>query len=197
MRIAVGLGLTFLLAGTAAVAIPLVQSLGDPARTAAGTTRAVPPAPAPQPSPAASEAMIAFACPVDPQDHDYCRRAADDMIRRTPLTDAQRADADRASEQVLAVLPDGARGSRCSTDRPGALCRLEVSPPSSSEVRQALTAAGYRDALVRVARPDDPAPRGSVLVAVPAGAACVVIHHNGYPHRTVAGRLPDGSCLSG
>jgi hypothetical protein len=130
VRIAVGLGLTFLLAGTAAVAIPLVQSLGDPARTAAGTTRAVPPAPAPQPSPAASEAMI-------------------------------------------------------------------VSPPSSSEVRQALTGAGYRDALVRVARPDDPAPRGSVLVAVPAGAACVVIHHNGYPHRTVAGRLPDGSCLSG
>jgi hypothetical protein len=46
-----------------------------------------------------------------------------------------------------------------------------------------------------VARADDPAPRGSILIVLPVGAACVVIHHDGDPQRTIGGRLPDGRCF--
>ena len=75
-------------------------------------------------------------------------------------------------------------------------CSVEILPPSVRQVRTALGKAGHRTAVIRTARSDDPAPVGSVLVAVPTGRECILLFAEGGASRSwVAGRLPGGRCL--
>jgi hypothetical protein len=67
----------------------------------------------------------------------------------------------------------------------------------SDDAAEALRRAGFAGAVVRVARPDDPAPVGRLMYAAPAGPACLLGYFsrdNGEQPR-VEGRLPDGTCL--
>jgi hypothetical protein len=69
--------------------------------------------------------------------------------------------------------------------------------------RASLARVGFPDAVVRIARPDDPAPAGSLLYAVRVESACVVGHIEGIPRgypspdgrQDVLGLLPGGRCV--
>jgi hypothetical protein len=63
------------------------------------------------------------------------------------------------------------------------------------EVRDTLTAAGFTDVTVRIARNTDPAPAGSVLYAVPVIEACLVGSVAQQSTVQLVGRLPGGACL--
>jgi hypothetical protein len=65
-----------------------------------------------------------------------------------------------------------------------------------------LEQAGFVNSTVRIARADDPAPRGSLLYAVPLGNdSCIVGHILELPGGSgggiIGGVLPDGMCLGG
>jgi hypothetical protein len=65
--------------------------------------------------------------------------------------------------------------------------------------RRSLAAAGFDDVTVRMARPDDPAPAGSVIYAVAVGPACVLLDQTepGPPgDEQIVGKRPDGNCLA-
>jgi hypothetical protein len=85
---------------------------------------------------------------------------------------------------------DGTLEHRNGTEKPGP---LEV-----DAVRRALAYVGYPDAVVRLARPDDPAPAGGIVYAVPVRDACIVGYLatlKGPYSGGAAGRYPDGTCL--
>ena len=72
--------------------------------------------------------------------------------------------------------------------------------PTTDQIRQTLTAAGFTDIVVRPAGPTDPAPRHAIVYAVSAGAGCVVGHLDasgrGGVQQRVLGALPGGRCLA-
>ncbi|MDR6318756.1 hypothetical protein J3R03_002952 [Actinoplanes couchii] len=78
-------------------------------------------------------------------------------------------------------------------------------PPTDEDVRQAqknLADAGYGDALVRLARPNDPAPPSSLIYAVGVGDSCIIGHSELIPVDgrgpidEVTGKFPSGQCLN-
>jgi hypothetical protein len=66
-------------------------------------------------------------------------------------------------------------------------------------VHRSLDEAGFAGATVRIAGVDDPAPRGTILYAVPLDDACLIGYRatlRGGGGYTLAGRLPQGTCLA-
>ena len=123
-------------------------------------------------------------CVVDRRDPGYCARYAKDVASRAALTDEERRLMGSATRRLDKVL----RGAHPS---PG------QAPVDA--LQAVLDGAGYPGSVVRVARPDDPAPVGSLLFAVPLGSDCVVGHLHmvaGGGAAVLVGQLPDGSCLS-
>ena len=62
---------------------------------------------------------------------------------------------------------------------------------------RALQRLGYVDAIVRVATPDDPAPDGALVYAIPFGDTCTIgyVEFARPGHEEVLGLLPEGRCL--
>ncbi|MEJ3748860.1 hypothetical protein WEI85_37005 [Actinomycetes bacterium KLBMP 9797] len=169
------LGALFLLAGGAAVVVPLMRGA-----TADDTVE---------------EREYGYACVQElPGGDDYCGRIADDLSRRGPVRDSDRTTA----QPFLALVRDGFAsrfGADC--DRLMRACRFPDGQPDPDAVRAALAGSGFLGPVVRTARITDPAPADSVLYGVRAGPACLVGYvQSGFaPPPQVVGRLPDGTCL--
>jgi len=126
---------------------------------------------------------------------EICRRQAADAARRAPRPSQVPGDPD-------ALRIDHAIGAICLDDDANWACDA---PRSTTEadvatVRAALTRSGYPDAVVRLERPGDPAPDGSVVYAVRLpGDRCVVAYAAPglVPGGTgLSGLLPSGECLA-
>jgi hypothetical protein len=127
----------------------------------------------------------------------HCDRYVADLGRRVPVPAIRRGEADKLRERVESKMPPGREGPCEYIDESGDVCSVEIFPPTVGQVRAALKKAGYSTTVIRTARPDDPAPAGSLLVAVPAGAECVLLFTDGDNSQSwVAGQLPDGACLA-
>ncbi|WP_285795580.1 hypothetical protein [Micromonospora sp. NBRC 107095] len=138
----------------------------------------------------------------------YCRRVTDDKLRRSNLTSGQRAEAETTADAVDAAI--GQVTLECaepvSQECLAEEARRRMFPATGSpeqtadRVRQALTAAGFTDIVVRPAGPADPAPRSAIVYAVRAGAGCVVGHLDGGGRSAgqpqAVGALPHGRCLA-
>jgi hypothetical protein len=203
-RVVAGLVIVFVGAMVAAVAVPLLQGTGQSSPTALPPGSAPPPS-APQPSASTGELRFGIVCTMSTDDN-YCPRLTDTILRRTSLTPAQYAAAEKVSEQVMDALPPGVEQEPICDPMPGStpqdggtldeVCSVDVLPPPVPTVRRALAAVGHPDAIVRVARAGDPAPIGRLLVVVPDGPACVLVIDQGTDRNsTVGGRLPNGRCL--
>lgn len=178
VRVGLPIVVLFVVASVTAVAVPLVRagiSGGGPGQRPATVVEH-------------------FACAqVTPSVDDYCRRITEDLGRRTPLTDGDRA----AAQPRRHALTDGfirELGGDCPG--PTEPCRLPATTPEA--VRQALIASGFGSPVVRSARYTDPAPAGAILYAVRAGHVCLLGHLKSDIAGPVliVGRLPDGACLS-
>jgi hypothetical protein len=142
-----------------------------------------------------------FACAVPADAPNFCQYLAHEMARRTQLSGADYQQAARAELDVSQVVHSAqpVRGQQCLTNtplKPGAPCRVvpdSGAPTDPRPVEQALLAAGYRGAVVRLATSSDPIPRGALLYGVPVGNACILGYNGG---QGVVGMLPDHSCLS-
>lgn len=133
------------------------------------------------PADQAGSRPVGVVCIPDTLDRGYCSRYVKDVARRTPITGSPSA---LSSAKAIDVAMLGVRPS------PG--------QAYVDAVRGAL--AAYPGAVVRAARPDDPAPVGTVIFAVPVGADCVLgflrAGSNGVGVGPgVVGHLPDGTCL--
>jgi hypothetical protein len=145
----------------------------------------------------------AFTCgvPSSQPDRDYCRRAAIDDARRAPLTDEQRQHAEGMEK---AVLRAASNGGWCMGPMERACLEPPPShPPGPKDVEAArlwLARTGASDTSARLARPDDPAPVGSLLFAARVEDACIIGHVDAIPggggEHHLAGLLPDGRCLA-
>ena len=97
--------------------------------------------------------------------------------------------------RIEAAFPPDRDGS-CEYDETEEFCSMEILAPTTTQVRLALRRAGIAAAVLRTARADDPAPVGSVLLAVPAGPACLLAYDDGDGlQQSTAGQLPEGTCL--
>jgi hypothetical protein len=189
VRLVVLLLTVFVVAGATALAVPLLRAAADPAPVAA-TTVAAPAPTAAHPAPP----FDSFVC-VESATKPHCDRYVADLTRRGPLDEAGRRTAQAALERMDGVLPPGREGP-CEFDEELEICSVEILPPSPGQVRQALDKAGYRTAVIRTARAGDPAPIGSLLVALPVGRGCVLSFDDGDGAQSwTAGQLPDGACL--
>jgi hypothetical protein len=169
-----------------------------------------------------------FACagimqPGAAPDMDYCARMAEDAMRRTELTEADKARlaADqKKAEQALSWpgfcadmyrpgYPSGRGLPQCdglpkrdSMDGSGYGSASGDRRPDSMDaraIRISLDRAGFPGSVVRIAAGTDPAPRGSILFGVPVKDACLVgfmYSLRGGGSYGLAGRLPDGRCLA-
>ena len=189
-RLAVLLLTVFVVAAAAALAIPFLRATADPAPVAATTVAA--------PTPTAAQSAPpgdGFLC-VESATEPHCDRYVADLTRRAPLDEAGQRTARAASERMDGVMPPGREGP-CEFDEELEICSVEILPPLPGQVRQALDKAGYRTAVIRTARIGDPAPVGSLLIAVPVGRGCVLSFDDGDGAQSwTAGQLPDGSCLN-
>jgi hypothetical protein len=137
---------------------------------------------------------------------DYCDRYVRDLSRRGDLTQAQRdaaaTDQERAQQALRwpgwCVRPAPPQVADCA--RRGLANRVESDHPGPADVeaiREALHEAGFTTAVVRLARPNDPAMNGSIFFAIPIGEACFVGYMKslgGGGSQTLVGRLPNGHC---
>jgi hypothetical protein len=134
----------------------------------------------------------------DPADLAQCNREGDDFARRAPMRDGQPPEA-----MVEAVQRAASSGGWCM----GHITRACLTEPSSHRpgpqdvdvARRLLARTGASDTTARLARPDDPAPAGTLLYAARVGDTCIIgyvgaIPSNGGPIR-FGGLLPDGKCL--
>jgi hypothetical protein len=131
---------------------------------------------------------------------EVCDKSAADQAKRQPATDAQRAEAQSVMNDIDRVVR---RVGRCLTSDgnpcAGGAATRPATDADAEAAGQALSNAGLRST-VRVARPDDPAPAGSLFYAIelPSGA-CVVGHVSELPGgaggTVVTGTLPDGRCI--
>jgi hypothetical protein len=134
-------------------------------------------------------------------DRGYCAKAAKEWARRTQVTQG-RMDAvlpNSGKEIDLAASYKAWCGSPTArtcdpSDKPH--------PPTTADVetaRSALVRLGYPGIVVRIARPDDPAPAGALIYAARVGPVCVVGHRETVPggpgQHTVMGLLPGDRCL--
>ncbi len=174
-----------LLVGALAIAIPTAAALARP-----GPKPAARPATAPAGASAGASASPPVGSSCAGGDAAGCARLARDAAARIPLTASQR-------DAALALVPEIRSAIRVSSCAAG-----EGSCPSDldiDEARQRLMAAGFTDVTVHVARPDDPAPPGSVIYAVGVGPACVLLDQSsgrGPGGVQVVGKRPDGNCLA-
>jgi hypothetical protein len=155
------------------------------------------------PTAATSDQARAYACAIarSQPDRDYCRRSAVDYARRAPLSDEQRQ---RAEEMATAVWRAASSGGWCMpTPGPACLNPPSSHPPGPTDVDAArlwLARTGASDIGARLARPDDPAPVGSLLYAARVADACIIGHVEAIPggggEHHVGGLLPDGRCLA-
>ncbi|MEV4535234.1 hypothetical protein AB0J82_15525 [Asanoa sp. NPDC049518] len=116
---------------------------------------------------------------------DPCRPRPPDGPARATLTAAERASAEPARTIAERAVASALRCPTCASAEP-------------ADVRAALTAAGFPDAVARPARADDPAPPGTIVYAVPAGAACVLGYYDpstGSQRLQIQGSLYQGHCL--
>jgi hypothetical protein len=163
-----------LAAGGGALAVPLVRAAtsGEPAVT---------------------QSRQLLAC-VERSGDTYCQRLADDRAARGPLSNIDRDTAVRFAQRLRAAFED----------QLGAQCRAELEscvfavPPTAETLRAALIEAGFTGPVVRPTRLYDPAPFGTIVYGVRAGAGCLVGWVEGGvgagPQAT--GRRSDGTCLS-
>jgi hypothetical protein len=136
----------------------------------------------------------AFMC-IEKMASPHCARYVSDLARRSPLDASQLAAADTGRVRIEAAFPPD-RDGPCEYDETGEFCSMEILPPTTAQVRLALRRAGIAAAVLRTARADDPAPVGSVLLAVSAGPACLLAYDDGDGlQQWTAGQLPDGACL--
>ncbi|MEU4235888.1 hypothetical protein [Actinoplanes sp. NPDC026619] len=104
-----------------------------------------------------------------------CRRLISDVAHRKRLSAAETSRGNDESSRITGLL-SGAKA-------PG-------------ELRTTLIAAGYPDPTVRTAGDDDIGPTGSIIAAVPIGAACVVaIQAADEQSSMVLGQNSAGACL--
>lgn len=178
----------------ATVSIGLLRNAlhGPPANPA---EQAVAPSSAPPfPSGTAPMDETAFMC-IEKLDNPHCARYVSDLARRSPLDASQLAAADTGRVRIEAAFPPD-RDGPCEYDETEEFCSMEILPPTTTQVRLALRRAGIAAAVLRTARADDPAPVGSVLLAVPAGPACLLAYDDGDGlQQWTAGQLPEGTCL--
>jgi hypothetical protein len=143
-----------------------------------------------------------------PIDEGYCGRYARDVSRRTELTrsrrDALADDEKRATEAVL--RPGSCIGPMALPSQVADCARLRLAsrpvagqftPVDVAAVREVLVQAGFTGSVVRIARPDDPATRGSIFFDVPLDGACFMGHLDslgGGGSWNLVGRLPNGRC---
>jgi hypothetical protein len=166
----------------------------------------IPPPAAPAPSP---QPRRLFACAVPAGAPDFCQYLVQQMAHRNQLSDAEYRAAAPAgldiARVVAAALPMGSEHCEPPTPLPTAgpaPCRMvrdPGGPPDPQQVEQALLAAGYPGAVVRLAAAGAPVPPGALLYAVPVGNACIIGYENsqaGSGSQAVVGTLPDHSCLS-
>lgn len=136
-----------------------------------------------------------------PNSDQQCLRQAQDIARRTPITDAQRAKAESRMPDLDRVihrvgLCRDASGNPC----PGTTARKPATAADTETAQHRLKEAGFGEgSVVRLAREGDPAPAGSLFYAAELpGAACVVGHiievPGGAGGRAVVGKLPNGRC---
>jgi hypothetical protein len=133
---------------------------------------------------------------------DLCRRQTFDARSRRPLSAADEARvglAEAAIERVLDTQPSHYQPVACPTVDKS--CNDDGSPYRPANVdhlRDVLSNAGYPDAIVRLARPVDPAPDGSIVFGVPIGTGCVIGDLDLYGLKSISavGTLPDGHCLT-
>jgi hypothetical protein len=189
-RLAAALTAVFVLAGLAALVVPLARAARHPPETLSSETAATP------------RRQYVVICA-----RDDCDRITD-SLRRLPLSEAEQTAAAAALHRVTEVLPHGKLRSSCGPPSQPILdldrrestrtgrCSSTYSPPTIDQVRRAFVEAGYRDVVVRQARAHDLAPPGTVMIAVPVGAACVVAYTDGHSTPAdVRGRLPNGRCV--
>ncbi|MEV6717287.1 hypothetical protein AB0M48_35250 [Lentzea sp. NPDC051208] len=131
----------------------------------------------------------------------HCLQQAQDIAKRAPITEVQRADAESRMQDLDRVIHRvglclDASGNPC----PGAAAKRPPTAAEADAARQRLKDAGFGDSsVVRVADETDPAPVGSLfyVAEMPAGA-CVIGHiievPGGAGARVVAGKLPSGGC---
>jgi hypothetical protein len=132
---------------------------------------------------------------------DLCHRVGEDAGRRARLTHEQSQQLATLAEQIRQLLsPWLPSEPACpATTAPLSGCAVAYLPGPSElqRVRNTLAAGGFTDVVARVARADDPAPAGRLLVAVATGPGCVIAIFflgRGWQIRT-DGRLPNRSCL--
>lgn len=178
----------------ATVSIGLLRNaLHGPPVSPAGRVGAASSAPS-FPLGAAPADETAFMC-IEKMASPHCARYVSDLARRSPLDASQLAAADAGRVRIEAAFPPD-RDGPCEYDETGEFCSMEILPPTTAQVRLALRRAGIAAAVLRTARADDPAPVGSVLLAVSAGPACLLAYDDGDGlQQWTAGQLPDGACL--
>ncbi|MEU4217979.1 hypothetical protein [Actinoplanes sp. NPDC026623] len=192
-RLVAAVAIGLLTAG--AVTVPIVASHGSDEDAAAPPTRS--------PTPSSTAGAVAgspgnqgIMC-VESMVNPHCDRYIADLARRVPVPAIRRTDADKLRGRIDSIIPPGREGPCEYIDESGDACSVEILPPTAGQVRAALEKAGYSTAVIRTARPDDPAPAGSLLLAVPAGAECVLLFADGEGSQSwTAGQLPDSTCLS-
>jgi hypothetical protein len=147
---------------------------------------------------------VAFACIQvnDQNSDDYCGRLAKDYFARRRLSPEQQAAlADEARQVQNAIVVPHHPYTTCMSG-PDAPCAYRNPAPTALDVvsvRAALTAAGYSPVVARLARPDDPAPAGALIYAVPVPPGCLVGYISGggsFSGGAIPiGTYPDGTCL--
>ncbi|WP_250002115.1 hypothetical protein [Actinoplanes sp. M2I2] len=122
-----------------------------------------------------------------------CRRRDSDEAARRPLP--PRTMMDPTASRVWRAVNDAA----CAPDVYSCPSRRPSTDQDVERIRRVLRDEGFPDAVVRLARPDDPAPAGAVMYAVTLpGDICIVADvelGNGARPADITGTLPSGRCL--
>ncbi|MCO8276000.1 hypothetical protein M1L60_36025 [Actinoplanes sp. TRM 88003] len=125
------------------------------------------------------------------------RQARDEASRTTLPIDAAR---DPAVAEIWRTLQEAV----CRPDGGDFICMSMAGRPATEAdaemVRKVLRGQGRPEAIVRTARPDDPAPVGAIVVAVPLRAGVCLVGYvemgRGVMASPVSGLRPDGRCLA-
>ncbi|MFC6020132.1 hypothetical protein ACFP2T_28560 [Plantactinospora solaniradicis] len=131
---------------------------------------------------------------------ELCHRKQRDLARRAPIS----SRGPIGYEGTAAIMHDAvSRSSGCPTladpSCHGSRPTRAATAADVAAAERALAQAGLADSVVRVARPDDPAPDGALVYALRMGDGCVVGYLDvgrGDGDHLVGGLLPNGQCLA-